>query len=73
MSGRPLQVVTAASEPDKHMFELNEVDLEKVLLDPRVRNKEVVVLSVAGAFRNGKSFLLDFFLRYLSHEVSATS
>jgi len=35
-----------------------------------VRDKKVVVLSVAGAFRKGKSFLLDFLLRYLDRTVS---
>ena len=54
-----------------HSFELDEEALEKILLDPRIRNKKVVVVSVAGAFRKGKSFLLDFFLRYLSAKVSA--
>lgn len=70
VTGRPLQVVSASSEPGEHKFELNENDLEKILLDSRVRDKNVVVLSVAGTFRKGKSFLLDFLLRYLSQQVS---
>jgi len=41
--------------------------LEKILLDPRVADKKVSVVSVAGAFRKGKSFLLNFLLRYLKH------
>ena len=48
-------------------FKLNEEELKEVLLHPDVANRPVVILSVAGAFRKGKSFLLDFMLRYLMH------
>ena len=67
LKGRPVSVVVAK---DDHSFELDEEALESILLDPRVRDKKVVVLTVAGAFRKGKSFLLDFFLRYLDRQVS---
>lgn len=59
---RPLQIVVAK---DDHAFELNEEALNEVLCRDDVKDKKVVVVSVAGAFRKGKSFLLDFFLRYL--------
>ena len=55
---------------DDHTFELNVEALESILLKPSISNKKVVVVSVAGAFRKGKSFLLDFFLRYLQNNVS---
>lgn len=51
------------------MFELDTSALENVLLQDSIRDKRVVVVSVAGAFRKGKSFLLDFFLRYLQRQV----
>ncbi|CAG5121976.1 unnamed protein product, partial [Candidula unifasciata] len=63
LKGEPVQIVTAT---DHHTFELDEEALEKVLLRPDVRDKKVSIVSVAGSFRKGKSFLLDFFLRYLS-------
>ncbi len=68
LKGRPVQVVNAST--DDHSFDLDEEALEEILLDERVRDKNVVVVSVAGAFRKGKSFLLDFFLRYLNAGVS---
>ena len=54
---------------DDHTFELDEPALESILLNEEFRDKKVVVVSVAGAFRKGKSFLLDFFLRYLDKKV----
>lgn len=67
LKGEPVQIVIAT---DDHTFELDEERLEGVLLRPDVRDKKVAVVSVAGAFRKGKSFLLDFFLRYLNAKVS---
>lgn len=60
---RPIQIVTVCKE--SHSFALDTEALSQVLLAPEVRDKEVVVLSVAGAFRKGKSFLLDFMIRYM--------
>lgn len=59
----PVQVVTVCKE--EHSFALDTEALARILLAPEVQDKNVVVLSVAGAFRKGKSFLLDFMLRYM--------
>jgi len=61
--GCPVQIVDITVE---HKFKLNEDNLLGILNHPKARMKKVCVVSVAGAFRKGKSFLLDFFLRYLS-------
>jgi len=65
-SGQPIQVVVTK---DDHTFDLDAEALERVLLAPNVRDRKVVVLSVAGAFRKGKSFFLNFCLRYLNAQV----
>uniref|UniRef100_A0A672Q5R4 Atlastin-3-like n=1 Tax=Sinocyclocheilus grahami TaxID=75366 RepID=A0A672Q5R4_SINGR len=59
----PVQIVTVNKED--HSFDLDTKALSRILLAPEVRDKDVVVVSVAGAFRKGKSFLLDFMLRYM--------
>ncbi|KTG03021.1 hypothetical protein cypCar_00005146 [Cyprinus carpio] len=59
----PVQIVTVNKED--HSFDLDTEALSRILLRPEVRDKDVVVVSVAGAFRKGKSFLLDFMLRYM--------
>ncbi|XP_052354648.1 atlastin-2-like isoform X2 [Oncorhynchus keta] len=63
---RPIQIVLA--HEDYHKFELDTAALEKLLLQEDVRDLNVVVVSVAGAFRKGKSFLLDFMLRYMLNQ-----
>ena len=63
----PIQIVTVQ---DDHSFDLDMDALREVLMSDEVRDKKVAVVSVAGAFRKGKSFLLDYFLRFLNNKVS---
>ena len=67
---RAIQIVRAQED---HTFDLDLSALKKVLLSEELANRKVVVLSVAGAFRKGKSFLLDYLLRFLNNKVSTTS
>uniref|UniRef100_A0A8C5D9F7 Atlastin-2-like n=1 Tax=Gouania willdenowi TaxID=441366 RepID=A0A8C5D9F7_GOUWI len=67
---RPVQIVVANEE--EHSFSLQEEALERLLLQEHLQDLHVVVVSVAGAFRKGKSFLLDFMLRYM-YKQSSTS
>jgi len=55
-----------------HLLEVDVKALEGVLLDPRVRDRHVVVLSIAGVQRLGKSFILNYLIRYLKSEVLYT-
>ncbi|XP_061481592.1 atlastin-2 isoform X1 [Rhineura floridana] len=66
----PIQIVLA--HEDDHNFELDESALERILLQEHIRDLNIVVVSVAGAFRKGKSFLLDFMLRYMYNKESAS-
>lgn len=60
-SGHQVQIL----ETNGRTFELNVHALSRILLNDRVKDKPVAVVSVVGAFRGGKSFLLNFFIRYL--------
>ena len=59
---KPLQIISIDNE--KNQFQLNEKLFQSVL-EKVPNNMKVAIVSVVGAFRTGKSFLLDFFLRYL--------
>ncbi|XP_028037466.1 atlastin isoform X2 [Bombyx mandarina] len=66
----PHGVQVVDTGPD-HTFTLDEEALKSLLLKEDIRDRAVVVISVAGAFRKGKSFLLDFFLRYMHYKYGA--
>lgn len=59
---RAIQIVLANED---HTFSLDEDALARILMQKDIKDRNVVVVSVAGAFRKGKSFILDFFLRYM--------
>lgn len=65
--GKPIPIVLAE---ENHQFVLDEEALEDILLKDDIKDRNVIVVSVAGAFRKGKSFLLDFFLRYMKATVN---
>lgn len=64
---QPIQIIIRDPD-DRHKFRLNEDGLRKILKKKEVENLPIAVLSVAGAFRKGKSFLINFFMNYLKNE-----
>ncbi|KAH9418939.1 atlastin GTPase [Dermatophagoides pteronyssinus] len=60
--GQPVQIVKVT---DNRKFELDVDALESILLRESIRDKPVAVVSIAGDFRKGKSFMLNHFLGYL--------
>lgn len=65
--GNPLNVIQFN---DSANLVFDKAGLEGLLLHPDVVDRKVVVLSIVGAFRKGKSFFLDYCLRYLYAHVS---
>jgi hypothetical protein len=57
-------------EVDKAIIHENVI--AHIILHPEVKDRKIVSLSIVGAFRKGKSFLLDYMLRYLYATVSFT-
>ena len=55
---------------DDNQVIVDNTELDKMFLHPDVKNRKVVVFSIIGAFRRGKSFFLDYCLRFLYANVS---
>lgn len=60
---RPVQLLKR--HPKTNKFVLNEAEISVILNEADVRDCNLSIVSISGAFRTGKSFMLSFFLRYL--------
>lgn len=65
-----LQIVSIGTETDQYAFTFHEDALASIM-NKVPSDHKVCVVSVVGAFRTGKSFLLSWFLRYLKHSQIA--
>lgn len=63
--GHPVQVVRL--DKKSNGLELNIDALAEICLNEKCCERPLCVVSIAGDFRKGKSFMLNFFLRYLYH------
>lgn len=66
---RPLQLVRCGDASTNFAFTLLDHNLEE-LVSKVPKDMNVAVVSVVGAFRTGKSFLLTLILRYLRHRIA---
>lgn len=51
-------------------FKINFDVIGNILLHDKVKNRKIVVLSIIGEYRKGKSFFLGYCLRFLYANVS---
>jgi hypothetical protein len=49
---------------------IDDLSFRQILLHPLVKNRKIVAVSIVGIVKKGKSFLLDYMLRYLYYNVS---
>ena len=62
---QPTAICVVSYDDESESFHFNENALNSVIKENKVENLPVVVISVCGAFRTGKSFLLSCFVRML--------
>jgi len=55
---------------NNNKISVNNEQLQKLFDHPEVRDRKIVVFSIIGAYRKGKSFFLDYCLRFLYAHVS---
>lgn len=70
-----MQIIHIESSKNKdgkilHELKLNEENLSRIMEHDDVKDNVVMIVSIAGALRKGKSFLLGFFLKFLKAEVT---
>lgn len=54
---------------DEEKIKFNKVELESILNKNHVKGLPIAILSVIGAYRTGKSFLLSWLVNYFKADV----
>jgi len=67
--GYPLTIL----QFEKNISMPQKIELNKMLLHNNVKDRKVVVVSIVGAFRKGKTVFLNYCLRYLYANVCGFS
>lgn len=65
ISAKPIQII----KKQNHLFHLELDEIEPILGSEELKNRHVVIVSIAGDLRKGKSFLLSFCIKYLNARV----
>jgi hypothetical protein len=68
LHGKPVKVLSAGNVKS---LKVDYEFLDKVLLHPEVKDRSIVMFSIVGTLRKGKSFYLDYCLRFLYAHVSS--
>ena len=68
--GKPLSILGFEEIGDDTKVAVDYESLDEILLHPEVKNRAIVVVSIIGAFRKGKSFFMDYCLRFMYANVS---
>jgi hypothetical protein len=67
--GVAISIIEFTKDKDTTNIELKEDTLKHILKHPEVKDRNVSVVSIVGSFRKGKSFLLNWLLRYMYSHV----
>lgn len=62
---KPIQII----KKENHVFHLELNEIEPILASEEMKNRHVVIVSIAGDLRKGKRFLLSFCIKYLIAKV----
>ena len=60
-----VQIIT----PVAHKFQLQLDQVKRLFEAEHIKDRHVSIVSIAGALRKGKSFLLNFYLKYFYAQV----
>lgn len=64
--GKPIEILKFT---DDSRAVINSAGIEEIFDKSELHDRKVVVYSIIGAFRGGKSYFLDYSLRYLYAHV----